>query len=190
MTIYQHRPLVFLDIETTGGSPTGSAITEIGAVRVEAGRVVGKFSQLLDPGAPVPWFITKLTGIDDAMLQGQPQFAAIAAELRQFLESAVFVAHNVAFDYGFIQAAYRQCGQDFHRDRFCTAKLSRRLYPEQRRHNLDTIISTHGFSVANRHRALDDALVLFEFYTRAVEQHGLAAFAAIQAVMIQTPKPV
>lgn len=175
----QHKPLVFLDIETTGGSPVSSRITEIGALRVEGGKVVGRFSQLVNPGEHVPSFITRLTGIDDSMLWDMPGFQGIADDLEAFLEGAVFVAHNVQFDYGFIKAEYHRLGRTFNMDRFCTAQLSRRLYPKQRRHNLDTIIEAHGLTVENRHRALDDARALHEFFESALKQHGVDVYTAI-----------
>ncbi len=183
-----HKPLVFLDIETTGMGPTNSRITEIGALRVEDGKVVATFSQLLNPEQPVPWYITKLTGITDEMLWEAPTFAAIADDLEVFLDGSIFVAHNVAFDYGFIKAEYGRCGDTFNMDRFCTAKLSRRLYPEQGRHNLDTVIKAHNIQVTNRHRALDDARALHEFYKSALDQHGLKVFSEINRIMVNTIK--
>lgn len=186
--IMTHRPLVFLDIETTGGSPYDARITEIGALRVEDGQVVATYSQLLDPGQSVPPFITRLTGIDDTMLAGKPAFAAVAKDLGKFLDGSIFVAHNVNFDYSFIKESYRRMGKPdaFNMDRFCTARLSRHLYPEQGRHNLDTIIATHGIDVVDRHRALDDARALHEFYQKALEQHGLRVYAAINRIMTKT----
>jgi len=181
-----HRPLVFLDIETTGGSAYDSRITEIGAVRVENGQVVAKYNQLVNPEQNVPWFITKLTGITDEMLWDKPVFAGVADDLEHFLSDSIFVAHNVSFDYGFIKESFRRLDTTFNMDRFCTARLSRRLYPEQPRHNLDTIIQVHAIPVENRHRALDDALVLHEFYKKALEQHGLQLFAAIDKIMVRT----
>lgn len=185
-----HRPLVFLDIETTGGSAYDSRITEIGAIRVENGQIVGRYNQLVNPEQNVPWFITKLTGITDEMLWDKPTFAGIADDLESFLTDSIFVAHNVSFDYGFIKESYRRLGTSFNMDRFCTARLSRRLYPEQRRHNLDTIIEVHGIPVENRHRALDDAVVLHEFYKKALDQHDLRVYAAIDKIMVCTPKPL
>lgn len=182
-----HKPLVFLDIETTGGSPVGSRITEIGALRVEDGKVVGKFSQLVNPEQHVPGFITKMTGISDDMLWDAPLFKAVADDLEVFLDGAIFVAHNVNFDYSFIKAAYHDIGTRFNMDRFCTARLSRRLYPDQPRHNLDTIIARHGFVVKDRHRAFDDANVLYQFYQKAVAEHGLAAYAAMNHLLVKTP---
>ncbi|HWT55890.1 MAG TPA: 3'-5' exonuclease [Candidatus Microsaccharimonas sp.] len=183
----QHRPLVFLDIETTGMSPTtGGRITEIGALRVENGKVVGTFSQLINPEQHVPSFISKMTGISDDMLWEAPLFKSIAADLELFLDDAIFIAHNVNFDYSFIKAAFVEMGSKFTMDRLCTARLSRRLYPDQPRHNLDTIIARHGFVVADRHRAFDDAKVLWEFWQRALEDHGLEAYRAMDHLLVKT----
>lgn len=102
------------------------------------------------------------------------------------LEGAVFVAHNVNFDYSFIKVEYQRLERQFNMDRFCTARLSRRLYPGQARHNLDTIIAVHDIAVANRHRALDDARALHVFFQKAVAQHGLDAYAAINRIMVTT----
>ncbi len=175
-----------MDIETTGGSPVDSRITEIGALRVENGEIVSTFSQLVNPEQTVPWFITKLTGISDEMLWDQPTFAGVADDLEVFLDGAIFVAHNVAFDYGFIKQSYLRQGNAFNMDRFCTAKLSRRLYPKQRRHNLDTIIEAHNISVKDRHRAFDDARALHEFYKHALDEHGLRVYAEINTIMLNT----
>lgn len=183
-----HRPIVFLDIETTGGSPYDSRITEIGALRVEDGEVVNTYSQLINPGQSVPWFITKLTGITDEMLWDKPAFEAVAHDLELFLDGAIFVAHNVSFDYGFIKESYNRLGGSFNMDRFCTAKLSKRLYPEQKRHNLDTIIDAHNIQVTDRHRAFDDARALHEFYKHALDEHGLKVYAEINKILVNTSK--
>lgn len=180
-----HRPFVFLDIETTGGSPLSSRITEIGAVRVENGKIVGTFNELVNPEQHVPAFITKMTGISDDMLWEAPLFRSIAADLELFLDGAIFVAHNVNFDYSFIKAAYHSMGSAFTMDRLCTARLSRRLYPDQPRHNLDTIIARHGFVVKDRHRALDDAKVLYDFYQKALSDHGLELYSAMNHLMVK-----
>lgn len=174
-----------MDIETTGGSPFSSRITEIGAIRVENDKVVGTFNQLLNPEQHVPTFITRMTGISDDMLWEAPLFRSIADDLDVFLEDAIFIAHNVNFDYGFIKAAYHEMGNKFAMDRMCTARLSRRLYPDQPRHNLDTIIARHGFVVKDRHRALDDAKVLYEFYQKALTEHGLEVYNAMNHLMVK-----
>lgn len=159
-----HRPLVFLDIETTGGSASRSRITEIGALRVEDGQIVGKFSKLVNPEEPIPYFITKLTGITNDMAWDAPTFRAIADELELFLDGSVFIAHNVNFDYSFIKEEYRKIKYNFNMDRVCSARLSRRLYPEHRSHALDRVIERLGIGVTNRHRAYDDAEVIYKFF--------------------------
>ncbi|MEI6481215.1 MAG: 3'-5' exonuclease [Candidatus Saccharibacteria bacterium] len=177
------QPLVFLDIETTGASAQSSRVIEIGAVRVESGKITDTFNQLISPGTYIPSFITGLTGIDDRMLEGKPMFSDIARKLQDFLQGSIFVAHNVAFDYSFLKMEYRLLSEAFAMDRLCTVRLSRALYPEQRRHNLDTIIATHGFTVNSRHRALDDAKVLYEFYLKALSEHGENTHVAMQRIL-------
>lgn len=160
-----HTPLVFIDVETTGLSPrSGGRVLEIGAIRVENNQIVSSFKQLLHPGTEVPYFITNITGIRDQDVIDAPPFETIASRLQQLFEDAIFVAHNVGFDYGFIQSEFSKVGIGFKKDRLCTVKLSRWLFPEHKSHSLDKIIQRHGFDVANRHRAYDDAEVLVKFY--------------------------
>lgn len=158
------RPLVFIDIETTGMGPQNSRVLEIGALRVENGKVTKTYKQLINPGEPVPSFITRLTGITSADVAGAPLFHEVAAELTELFRGAVFVAHNVSFDYSFIKAEFDRIGLLFAQDRMCTVRLSRKLYPGQRSHRLDEVIRIHGYSVTNRHRAYDDAEILYKFY--------------------------
>lgn len=181
-----HRPLVFLDIETTGLGPDNSRITEIGALRVENGQVVSRFKQLVNPEEPVPYYITRLTGITNEMLWEAPAFRAIADDLELFLDGALFIAHNVNFDYSFIKAEFRRIGYKFNMDRACTAQLSRRLYPEHRRHGLDKIIERMGLEVANRHRALDDAEVLWKFFKQEYDSRGILLFEHVNKLTTYT----
>lgn len=159
-----HRPIVFVDVETTGFSPRDGRVIEIGAVRVEDGRVVDTYSELLDPGMDVSWQTTMVTGISSGDVFGKRQFRAILDEFETFLSGAMFAAHNVSFDYGFLREEFARNGSRLSLDRFCTAKLSKKLYPEHRSHSLDSVITRHGYSVANRHRALDDAMVITQFF--------------------------
>lgn len=172
----QHRPFVFLDIETTGGSALSSRITEIGALRVENGKPVAHYKQLINPEEPVPSFITRMTGISNEMVWNQPIFRGIADDLELFLSDALFIAHNVSFDYSFIKMEFDKIGYRFNMDRMCTARLSRALYPEHRSHALDRIIERMNLQVDNRHRAYDDAQVLYKFFTHEYEKRGLDIF--------------
>lgn len=177
-----HRPLVFLDIETTGLGPPGARITEIGALRVENGMIVKTYKQLINPEVNIPSFITRLTGITNEMLWDSPTFKGIADDLELFLDGSLFIAHNVNFDYGFIKAEFERIGYKFSMDKACTVKLSKKLYPEHRSHALDRIIERLGIDVANRHRAYDDAEVLWKFFDSEVEKNGLEVFKTLTKI--------
>jgi DNA polymerase III subunit epsilon len=155
--------LAFIDIETTGSHFDRDRITEIG-IKSLANNDVEVWERLIDPQTFIPQNIQSLTGISPEMVQGQPTFEEIASELKQALEGKIFVAHNARFDYGFIKASFKRMGEDFKPKVLCTVKLSRLLFPDQSRHNLDTIIRTHNLRVGARHRALGDADLLLQFW--------------------------
>lgn len=157
------RPLVFLDLETTGATAHYDRITEIGLVEVDCGRHAGEWSSLVNPEMRIPPSIQTLTGITDAMVANAPTFADLAESLYERLEGKVLVAHNARFDYGFLRNEFRRLGLRYQPKVLCTVKLSRRLYPQHRRHNLDSLIERHGLSCDGRHRARADARVLWEF---------------------------
>src|SRR5690606_4272175 len=96
---------VVFDLETTGGSPADDRITEIGAVKVRAGEVLGEFSTLVDPGGPIPPFVSVLTGITDAMVMAAPRIEAVLPSFLEFIHGATLVAHNASFDTRFLKAA-------------------------------------------------------------------------------------
>ncbi|HSX06666.1 MAG TPA: 3'-5' exonuclease [Candidatus Saccharimonadia bacterium] len=182
----QNRPLVFVDVETTGGMAWSSRILEIGALRVERGKVVAHMNQVLDPEESVPSWITNLTGIEPHETLGQPVFAAVLPELTRLFDGALFVAHNVNFDYSFFREEYRRTGQIFAMDKLCTVRLSRKLYPSERSHRLDEVIRRGGYQVANRHRAYDDAEVLYKFWHDALERLGSGLFYPIANKLLET----
>jgi len=155
--------LAFVDIETTGSHFDRDRITEIG-IKTLASNQIQVWEQLINPETFIPQNIQRLTGISPQMVENQPSFEQIARELKQELEGKIFVAHNARFDYGFIKASFKRIGIEFKPKVLCTVKLSRLLFPEQPRHNLDTIINTHGLQVSARHRALGDADLLLQFW--------------------------
>jgi DNA polymerase III subunit epsilon len=161
--MFHKNNFTIIDVETTGGSPFFSRVIEIGLLKVEKGEVVEEFQTLVNPGQDIPEFITKMTGIDNQAVSKAPVFSDIADDLLTKFEDAIFVAHNVAFDYGFIKEEYRRLGYGFNLDRLCTVRLSRALFKEHKRHNLSILIERYGFEIKNRHRAFDDAKVLWDF---------------------------
>jgi DNA polymerase III subunit epsilon len=181
----QGEPLVFVDVETTGGSAYTSRILEIGALRVEDGVIVDYIDQVLDPEEPVPAWITELTGILPTDTLGMPTFAGVAPQLEALFQGAVFVAHNVNFDYSFFTEEFRRLGRPFVAHKLCTVRLSRALYPTEQSHRLDAVIARHGYEVAKRHRAYDDAEVLYKFYHENLERLGAQRFYAEASHLLQ-----
>lgn len=160
--LHEHN-FTIVDVETTGGSPFFSRVIEVGILRVEHGEVVDEYQSLVNPQTEIPEFITKMTGISESDVRKAPSFADIAEELLPKFENSIFVAHNVNFDYQFLKEEFRRIGWQFNTDRLCTVRLSRALYKEHKRHNLSALIERFEFEVKNRHRAFDDARVLWDF---------------------------
>ncbi len=178
-------PIVLIDTETTGMSSTQNSVIEIGAIRIENGEVVKTMNQLVQPrvGA-IPRIITEITGITNADVADAPLFEDVSDDLLSMFEGdARFVAHNASFDYSFLNHAYALQDTLFEPEQFCTVKLSRALYGKERRHSLQTIIEHHNIEVHDRHRAYEDALVMWKFMQIAYQDKGVSAFQ--QAVTAQ-----
>lgn len=161
--------LAFVDIETTGSRSSFDRIIEIGILLFEYGKVTKTFDTLLNPQGYIPLEIERLTGIRTIDVENAPTFHQMAPDIQEMLSDAVFVAHNVRFDYGFLRNEFKRENISYSAKHFCTVRLSRILYPRFKRHNLDSIIERFNFSCARRHRALDDAKILVSFYTQAKE---------------------
>ncbi|MBI4341683.1 MAG: DNA polymerase III subunit epsilon [Candidatus Omnitrophica bacterium] len=162
--------LAIVDVETTGSLALDDRVIEVGLYRIERGRVAQTFSTLVNPERPIPPMITYLTGITDEDVAPAPAFGDIAGRLRQLLEGCVFVAHNAGFDYGFVRQEFARHRIDYAAERLCSVRLSRLLYPHHRHHNLGALIERFQFPCARRHRALDDAGIVWQFLQYA-QQH-------------------
>ncbi|HEX6416593.1 MAG TPA: exonuclease domain-containing protein [Candidatus Saccharimonadales bacterium] len=179
-------PVVFVDIETTGGSYRNSRVLEVAAIRVEGDEIVQEFNTLIDPETYIPASITRLTGIKAADVVGAPTFSDIADELMDILEGAVFVAHNVRFDYSFLKHEFSLVGLDFTPKLLCTVRLSRALYSLEKGHSLAKLIERHNIPVLDRHRALEDARAIYYFTQLAFGEHGREAFQEAIARQLKT----
>lgn len=157
--------LVFIDLETTGANPSNDRITEIGIVCVENGQV-SRWSSLVNPGIAIPPFIQNLTGISDAMVQDAPVFASLAPDIIAYLKDGLFIAHNARFDHDFMKNALQAAGHTLDNQVLCSVKLSRKLFPQHAKHNLDSIMERHGLIAEARHRALADADLLWQFWQK------------------------
>ena len=165
-------PLAIVDLETTGTRPATDRITEIGVLEIDRFQVACEWSTLVNPGVTLPSEIQALTGITHEMLAAAPTFAQLAGELHERLAGRVFIAHNARFDYGFLRREFDRAGLHFQPRTVCSVKLSKRLYPGERGHDLDSVIARHGIRCQSRHRALPDADAVWQFLRIAADAHG------------------
>src|ERR1035437_4248973 len=161
-TPFAEVSFLVVDVETTGISAwAGDRVTEVAAMFVKGGVVREAFSSLVNPGRPIPPFITHLTGIDDAMVRNAPPFGEIAGELAQHMVGRVFVAHNARFDWNFLSAEYDRVAraplESIAREQVCTVRLPRRFLSHLPPRNLDAVANHYGVVIDGRHRALGDA---------------------------------
>lgn len=148
---------VVFDLETTGLSAKNDKITEIGAVKIVKGEVVDRFSQLVDPQVPIPALITKLTGINDEMVKGQPVIDQVINSFNNFIGDSILVAHNASFDMGFIRENMKKIGIHISNPVLDTLELSRAVFPELKSHKLNLVAKHLKVELLNHHRAVDDS---------------------------------
>ena len=120
---------VIIDVETTGGSPKTTKITEIALYKFDGKSIVDEFVTLVNPEEKIPEFIVKLTGISDKMVTDSPRFFEIAKNIIEFCKDCIFVAHNVSFDYNVVRREYKRLGYDFRLPQLCTVRASRLVFP-------------------------------------------------------------
>ena len=176
-----------VDIETTGGSALRDRITEIAIISMQGWREIGRWSSLVNPGRHIPGYIQTLTGISNKMVEDAPAFSELADEVFELLDGKVFVAHNVRFDYGFLRNAFSLSGISFSAPMLCTVKLSRALYPANRRHNLDSVIRHHGLDCEERHRAMGDSEVLLQFLRKIHADHDDSLIESVFSKVVSRP---
>ncbi len=159
---------VVVDVETTGMSPTEDRMTEIAMMKVRNGALVEEYSTLINPLMTISAFITDLTGIDNLMVRDAPTAREIMPDVAEFLQDSVFVAHNAAFDWGFVShSARRERSIELENPRLCTVKLSRRILPDLPSRSLGPVAEYLDVKIPQRHRASGDAyataLILIKF---------------------------
>jgi DNA polymerase III epsilon subunit family exonuclease len=185
------RPLaetefVVFDVETTGSKRPPCRVVEIGLCRVRAGRIVAELETLVNPCAPIPPFISSLTGITDEMVGTAPPFGEVAGRLLDFIGSAVLVAHNAAFDVSFLnhEIARLYPGRRLFNPHLCTVSLARRVVPGLANHRLHTVAEHFSVPLLRRHRACDDARATAEVFIRLLgllDGHGVRDLAGARS---------
>ncbi len=163
---------VVFDLETTGAKCPPCRVTEIGAYRVEKGKITNQFHTLVNPETPIPIFITQLTGITDSMVRNAPKFREIAGDFLEFIGDAVLVAHNSPFDMRFLNHEIGMIydGYKVANPHLCTVQLSRRLVPHIENHKLNTVAEYFRVDLVNHHRALHDAHATAKIFVNLLNQ--------------------
>ncbi len=173
---------IIFDLETTGLSAATERIIEIGAVKVQNGEISESFDLFVDPEKAITPEITRLTSITNEMVAGAPKEAAALEQFFRFCDGCdILVAHNADFDMGFLRAAIRRCGREEDPVQIDTLVMARAMYPELKKHKLDTIAERLGVTQKHHHRADDDARVLAEIFLKMVQK--LVEDAEITKVM-------
>ncbi len=146
-----------VDIETTGSYAAGAGITEIAIVITDGVEILDRWESLINPHRAIPYFIQQLTGITPDMVAGAPSFPEVAEHVHSMLHDKIFVAHNVNFDYSFVNHALEQCGHPLHARKLCTVRLARKIKPGLGKYSLGRLCHTLGITHNDHHRAMGDA---------------------------------
>lgn len=179
-----------IDIETTGGTPLEDKVIEIAIVLHDGEKILDSYSTLVNPERPIPWQITQLTGIDSRMVKDAPRFYEVAKKIVEFTADAIFVAHNVRFDYNFLRSEFHRLGYKYHRKQLCTVRLSRKLLPGQASYSLGRLCKGLGIEVNGRHRALGDAMATAQLLDMMLRQNDhREVFNNIEAEMNHSKLP-
>lgn len=164
------QPIVVVDIETTGFNPQTEELLEIGALRIEEGKVVGEFSEFVRANKKIPPRIIELTGITETMVAKAREPQEVLPEFMRFVDGAVFVAHNAQFDLGFLTRKIRDVlGVEYAPSVLDTLAFGRALWPELKSHRLNVLAKELGIKQENHHRANDDARTTWQILKSAFE---------------------
>ncbi len=177
---------VVFDLETTGFSPTRNRIIEIGAVRVEQGKISDRFSTFVNPGVPIPPRITEVTGITDDMVADAPEITTVLPEFLAFCERCVLVAHNADFDYSFLCKKGAEQGLDTEFTVVDTVGVARVLFPHMARYTLDSVAKAMKISLINHHRAVEDAEATAEIFEKMITLLAKEGITDLQALYERT----
>lgn len=161
-----------LDVETTGGYGSDNRITEIAIIIHDGIREIDRYSTLVNPESFIPYRITELTGITNEMVSVAPKFKEIARKVWDLTNNRIFVAHNVSFDFTVIKNEFTLLGADFKRQKLCTVRLSRKVFPGKSSYSLGKLCNSLGIYLENAHRALADTQVTVLLFETILREGG------------------
>lgn len=180
---------VVFDLETTGFDPKKNHIIEIGAVKLEDGKIVDRMDLFVNPRVPIPYRITQLTSIDDSMVMDADGIEVVLPKFLEFVGESILVAHNAEFDYNFVENKAKALGIPFKRPVLDTVALSRLLLPKLHRFKLDTVAKELKIELLHHHRAVDDAEATARIYLKELEmleKRGVQSLGQIDSLDMDT----
>ena len=183
---------VVFDIETTGLSPKNDKITEIGAVKIRNYEIIDTFSQLINPEIDIPEKIQGLTGISNEMVSNMPKIESVLPQFLEFIGGSVLVAHNATFDISFIKESCNNLDMELNNPVLDTLELTRRLFPQLKRHKLNIVAKHLNIKLENHHRAVDDSLATGEILLKCLnilEEKGFNKLEDINSMLDNQIKP-
>lgn len=164
MEAKEPRKYVIVDVETSGGHPFETRITEI-SIQVSNGKdLIASYTTLINPTVKIPPYVRRLTGISNEMTNSAPKFRQVAKDIFKFVNEAVFVAHNVAFDYNVLKSEFKRIGIDWEAERLCTVQASRKIFPGKESYSLGNLAAGLNITMENKHRAESDARATLDLF--------------------------
>lgn len=177
----KEKRFAIVDLETTGGNPKGGKIIEVAIYIFDGEKIIDQLVSLVNPECAIPPFITSMTHISDGMVRKAPKFYELARDIIEITKDCIFVAHNVSFDYGFICSEFHRLGYHYQRDRLCTVKLSRKIFPGLPSYSLGNLCQSLNIQLENRHRAAGDALATVKLFEMILNAGGTDEDKAVQS---------
>ena len=162
-----------VDVETTGSSAYTNRIMDIGIVITDSKQVLNKYSTLLNPNQSIQPFVQKMTGIYQNEVLNEPLFHDVSKIVFDMLQNKIFVAHNVKFDYSFIEQSLKRSGYQYQTSKLCTLTIARKLKPELKKFNVGFLANYYGMELTKKHRALPDAEATAYIFIKLIEEFGL-----------------
>lgn len=178
-----------VDLETTGGRADQERIIEVAVALHDGEKIIDRFESLINPERSIPYNITRITGISTKMVANAPKFFEVAKRIVEITEGAVFVAHNVRFDYSFLTYEFKRLGYTYTRKQLCTVKMSRKAFPKlEGGHSLGNLIKQFDIEVKDRHRAMADVVATVDVFERIIKLNGGTDFDTMMKQGIKEAK--
>jgi DNA polymerase III subunit epsilon len=179
-----------VDIETTGSYAKGASITEIAIIITDGEKLLDRYESLINPESEIPYFITKLTGINQSMVASAPTFEEVGEQIYNLLHDKVFVAHNVNFDYSFVHHQLKKMGLELQCKKLCTVRYGKKVIKGLQSYSLGNFCRALEIPIENRHRAGGDCYATFLLLKKIFEEdthNELQHYVKVKKIVTNLP---